>query len=383
MKIGFVLDDGLDSNDGVQQYVRTLGSWLESEGHEVHYIVGHTTRTDIANVHSLARNIRVRFNKNRVAIPLYASKKKIRQLLRAESFDVLHVQMPYSPLFAGTLIASAPDTTAIVGTFHILPFGNFQKIGAQLLTRISRRTLRKIDSVFAVSKAAQQFAQNTLGIPCRVIPNAVDLKLFNSGTPLAKYTNTQVVLFLGRLVERKGCIELVHAVHTLIQQNKFSGKKLVICGSGPLSHSIESYIQMHNLRRYITMVGQIKEAEKPHYLASADVAVFPSKGGESFGIVLVEAIASGAGVVLGGDNAGYRFVLGNDNRTLVNPAEREAFATKLDYVLTHQKEARHIQTVQQKRITQFDIQVVGAEILQEYTRLIANHQKSSDNTTHE
>jgi phosphatidylinositol alpha-mannosyltransferase len=84
LKVGLVLDDSLDSTDGVQQYVLTVGAWLTSQGHEVHYLVGKTTRTDLPNIHSLSRNIRVRYNGNRLSIPLPASKRRLRQVLRTE-----------------------------------------------------------------------------------------------------------------------------------------------------------------------------------------------------------------------------------------------------------------------------------------------------------
>ena len=104
MKIALVLDDSLDKPDGVQQYVLTLGSWLTSQKHEVHYLVGATSRKDIPNVHSLSANMRVRFNKNRASMPMIANRKAIRALTEKEKFDVLHVQMPYSPLLAGKII---------------------------------------------------------------------------------------------------------------------------------------------------------------------------------------------------------------------------------------------------------------------------------------
>ena len=74
LRIGLVLDDTLDTTDGVQQYVLTLGKWLSQHGHEVHYLVGESRRDDIANIHSMARNIKVRFNRNRLSIPLLPAK---------------------------------------------------------------------------------------------------------------------------------------------------------------------------------------------------------------------------------------------------------------------------------------------------------------------
>ncbi|HTH72515.1 MAG TPA: glycosyltransferase family 4 protein, partial [Candidatus Pristimantibacillus sp.] len=104
LKIGLVLDDSLDKVDGVQQYVLIVGRWLTAQGHDVHYLVGETKRTDLPGMHSLARNVKVRFNKNRMAIPLPANLRAIRALLKREQFDVLHVQVPYSPALAGRII---------------------------------------------------------------------------------------------------------------------------------------------------------------------------------------------------------------------------------------------------------------------------------------
>jgi phosphatidyl-myo-inositol alpha-mannosyltransferase len=122
MKIAFALDDTLDTPDGVQQYVLSLGSWLAAQGHNVHYLVGNTTRNDVTNVHPLSRNWKVRFNGNRMSIPLPVSRHKLRAFLAEQQFDVLHVQVPYSPFLAGQLMRAAPASTAIIGTFHILPY---------------------------------------------------------------------------------------------------------------------------------------------------------------------------------------------------------------------------------------------------------------------
>src|SRR3989344_2354655 len=123
MKIGFVLDDGFDRLDGVQQYMLTNGEWLNKQGHEIHYLVGETARDDIPNLHSLSKNLKVRFNKNRVSIPVRVYKKRILKLLSNEKFDVLHIQMPFSPMLSGYVVRNAPKHTAVVGTFHIAPYG--------------------------------------------------------------------------------------------------------------------------------------------------------------------------------------------------------------------------------------------------------------------
>src|SRR5688572_10061763 len=120
LRIGFVLDDRLDKPDGVQQYVKLLGGWLSAHGHDVHYLVGESPGLKDQNIHHLGRTVKVRFNKNRMEIPLPANRRNIKKLLAEKEFDVLHVQMPYSPMLAARVIKNAAPTTSVVGTFHIL-----------------------------------------------------------------------------------------------------------------------------------------------------------------------------------------------------------------------------------------------------------------------
>ena len=104
LRIGLVIDDGLDKPDGVQQIVLTLGRRLAALGHEVHYLTSSTDRTDLPNLHVLGRTVSVRFNGNRLRSPLPARRADVRRLLAEVPFDVLHVTMPYSPLLAGRVL---------------------------------------------------------------------------------------------------------------------------------------------------------------------------------------------------------------------------------------------------------------------------------------
>lgn len=383
MKICFVLDDGLDRPDGVQQYILTLGAWYKSKGHEVHYIVGETQRRDIPNVHVLSKNMYVRFNKNRLAMPIGASRKDIVKVLQKEQFDVLHVQMPYSPQFVARVIRNAPARTAIIGTFHILPSGILQRFGALFLGFLIRNSRKRIDVVYAVSPAAKVFAKKYMFINSEVLPNAVDLSCFTSGRALKKYAKTQNIIFLGRLVERKGALELVKAINKLVQTNRFTDRKLILCGAGPLQAKIDRYITSRKLGAYIARPGFIAEEAKKNYFASADLTVLPSKHGESFGIVVVEAIASGSRVVLGGDNPGYRYVLNNHDETLINPTNITVFADRIDALLNDSKHAQELGDAQRQYIKQFDVAKVGSALIKDYKTVLANRVIKFDNYTHE
>lgn len=117
-------------------------------------------------------------------------------------------------------------------------------------------------------------------------------------------------------------------------------------------------------------LGFVPEEQKPDLLASAEVAVFPAMGGESFGIVLIEAMAAGAGVVLGGDNPGYRSVLEDSPPALFYPRDTSDFADRLQAFLTDRKLRSSLHAHQQVAVRQYDVSVVGARVEKFYTQAI-------------
>jgi len=367
LKIGLVLDDSLDKPDGVQQYVLILGRWLSSQGHGVHYLVGATKRTDLKNLYSLSRNIKVSFNKNRLAIPLPASLGRIRELLTREKFDILHVQVPYSPALAGRVIKAAGPETAVIGTFHILPHSKLVHFANRALSRAVRGSLKRFDVITSNSKASAGFASQVYGAQGPVIPLPLELDKFSGAKPFARYRDGKTVVFLGRLVERKGCQYLLKAVKHAANSGTWPKRtRVVVCGDGHMRPQLEKYAKTNGLADIVEFTGHISEEDKPRYLASADVVVYPSTGGESFGIVLLEAMASTQGVVLAGNNPGYASVMAPRPASLFDPRDVPAFSKKLVGVL-RDKELRSVASTWQRRyIRQFDVPVVGKSIVSLY-----------------
>lgn len=367
MKIGFVLDDSLDPADGVQQYILTLGQWFREQGHDVHYLVGHTKRDDVPQIHSLSRTLSVRFNQNRMATPLPVSTRKVRDLLAKEKFDVLHVQMPYSPFLAARVIDHAPAGTAIVGTFHILPYSRREALATRALGVALRPSLKRFDAIVSVSRPAADFAAKTFRIKTDVLPNAVHIERFQKGQKIKKYDDgTLNVVYLGRLVARKGCMHLLKAVVQLKHQNF----RVIVVGKGPLLPKLQRFVYKNGLDKNVEFVGFVPEEDKPDYLATADVAVLPSTGGESFGIVLVEAMASGADVVVAGDNPGYRSVLGGAEKQLVDPADTRAFVAALEHFLKDKTRRQQTKKWQTKEVVAYDVRTVGPKLLNIYIRIL-------------
>ena len=150
-------------------------------GHDVVLVVGDTSAKSFAGcpVQSLARNVKVRFNGNVLSMPVLANRDAIRSLVRDGAFDVVHVQVPYSPIMAGRLIRELPDDVALVGTFHVASERLAPRLGAQLLSAWTTVTRRRFDEMICVSRHAATFARSTFGIRSpAIVPNMVDVRAF-------------------------------------------------------------------------------------------------------------------------------------------------------------------------------------------------------------
>lgn len=376
MKIGLVFDGSLDSADGVAQYVLMLGHWLAAQGHEVHYVVGETKRIDLPRLHSLSRNLTVNFNQNRMSTPLPASKRRIRTLLENEQFDVLHIQMPYSPFMAGRVIRAAGPQTAVMGTFHVLPASRFVYAGNRVLGLLTRGSLRRFDAVISNTKPTHDFARRAYGIKSDIIPLGLNLEPFFEAKPFTAYKNTKTVVFLGRLVERKGCQYLLEAVAKLVRENRWpENGKVIVCGAGQLQLRLTQFVHENGLTDIVDFKGFISEQDKPRFLASADVAIYPSTGGESFGIVLLEAMAAARGVVLGGNNLGYAAVMHEHPESLFNPKDTDKLADTIALLLEDTAARQHAHAWQQTYVKQFDITKTGPRTVALYEQALRKRRK--------
>jgi phosphatidylinositol alpha-mannosyltransferase len=342
---------------------------MAKQGHSVHYIVGETKRTDIPNVHSMTKNIKVRFNGNRMSIPLPASKSAIRRLLAREEFDVIHVQMPYSPFLGGRVIKAAGPQTGVVATFHIAPHSRLVHFANSILRLVTSRSLARVDEVISVSQVAQDFSWETYRVESAIVPNTLRLGPFYDKKPIDQYARTLNIMFLGRLVERKGCQHLLRAIRRIFEAQTLPPAdkvKVVICGTGPLEAELKSYVKQYRMSHLVDFVGFVSEEDKPGYLAAADIAIYPSTGGESFGIVLLEAMAASRGVVLAGNNPGYASVLGERPEVLFDPLDDEHLAEKIQHYLDDKHARNTAHEWQQQFVRQFDVPNVADEILVVY-----------------
>ncbi len=360
LTIGYILDDTLDVTDGVQQATISIAEKMRSYGHEVHYIVSETKRTDLENIHSIGKSYALKFNGNSVRTPLPTRKRAIIDLFNNIDFDVLHVQMPYSPFFAAQVINNAPEKIKIFGTFHILPYNLFSKFGTNILGKLLKKSQARIGKSYAVSEPALAFMESTFGLSGEVLPNPVDYNFYKSAKSKKEKNKTNIV-FVGRFEQRKGVKQLIQAYKLLKDKHNL---KFVMCGKGPLYKELIELVNTENLD--IEMPGFVSEKEKAERLSGADIAIFPSTSGESFGIVLTEAMSAGSEIVLGGNNPGYESVLHPWPETLFDASNPEKIAECL-WKFIEDRELRHsIGVKQHLKAKDYDIEIVASKLLEDY-----------------
>jgi phosphatidyl-myo-inositol alpha-mannosyltransferase len=366
MKIAYVLDDTLDKADGVQQCVVAIGEYMRGLGHEVHYLVAESVRTDLKNIHPIARYVSMKFNGNSVRTPRPTSTKLIRRTLQEIKPDVIHIQMPYSPFFGSRVLSCAEERVKIVGTWHTFPTGGLQRLSHYPLYWMIKKTIKKVSTTIGVSLPTAKFADSVYQTKSIVIPNAVPLARFIDASSIKTSTRKHIV-FLGRFDTRKGPKLLIEALNELRRGGfDMSGVDITMGGKGPDLAECKQLATRYGLD--INFTGFIDEQDKPSLLASADITVFPSTGGEAFGISVVEAMASGASIVLGGNNPGYRSILGHKPELLFDPTDTPAFARKLaHYINLSPKEAEVKKTWLKKSAEQYDVVLVCKQLLEIYT----------------
>jgi phosphatidylinositol alpha-mannosyltransferase len=369
LSIALVYDDSLDRPGGVAQHVEMLRRGLTARGHQVHLLVGESRSPNPA-CRSLARNVAVRFNGNRLTVPLLAPTAGLEKALFEISPDVLHVQMPYSPLLAGRLVARAHERTAVVGTSHVFSESLRVRLGARLLAAVNARTSGRFDRVLAVSQAARSFAERHSRMRVdAVVPNMVDIAAIRALARGARPFTQPTVVFIGSLVPRKGVDCLVAAWPAVLDQHPEA--RLIIAGDGPRRQALERLARQTGIGRRVRFLGLVDEAEKARLLAAADVACFPSLYGESFGIVMLEAMAIGTPVVLAGDNVGYRELLEGRHDALVNARRTQMLARALAEGLSEAEERELRQRWQARLAARHDLQAVTDEVLEQYHQALA------------
>jgi len=358
VKIGLVCPYIYPENGGVAQHVRFLYENLRQRGHDVRVLTAShgPQRSSEGDIIRLGMGFSVPINASVGTLtfsPRYLS--QIGAMLDREQFDVLHFHEPFVPFLSLFLLRESSSVN--VATFHAYAgFSPSYEFGSRALRGYAARLHGRI----AVSAAARHFIDRFFPGDYKVIPNGVDVGRFANAVPVARWQDgTPNVLFVGRHEPRKGLLHLLKA-HRILRKTG-SDARLLVVGSGPQEREARRYVATRGLQG-VEFIGRVTDDQKAQLFRTADVFVSPATGGESFGIVLLEAMAAGAPVVCS-DIHGYKGVVRRGREgLLVPPREPRALAVAIDRLLSDAGLREQMGAAGQARAEEFSWPRVTAKV---------------------
>jgi phosphatidylinositol alpha-mannosyltransferase len=381
MKLALVSPYDFAYPGGVTEHVSHLAEQFLARGHEVHIVApssGDETEpiaSVAAPVHRIGRVVSVPANGSVARITLsLRSYLQAKRLLQEQQFDLIHLHEPLMPALPLTVLRHSNSTN--IGTFHAYrntPLTYFY--GKPIL----RPFFRKLHGHIAVSTAARDFVGEYFPADYRVIPNGIDFPRFNTRlAPPDELADTRpTVLFVGRLEKRKGLRYLLRAWPLVLQRQPDA--RLVIVGRG---RPLEGYKRFAARQGWtpadVVFAGYVPTEDLPRYYQAADVFCAPNTGQESFGIVLLEAMAAGAPIVAS-DIPGYRDVLTHGMEGLL--VERQnpgAVADALVRLLGSPELRASMRRAGQAKAQRFDWPRVSAEVFSFYTEVLARREEEPE-----
>ncbi|HET7482752.1 MAG TPA: glycosyltransferase family 4 protein [Actinomycetota bacterium] len=343
VKVALVCPYAWDRYGGVQTHVRSLAHALRAGRHEV-CVIAPTAgdRPPETGVFYAGRTIGVPANGSIAPIAFGpGTAVAVRRALRTLEPDVIHVHEPLIP--STSLLALWNATAPLVGTFHAAaPSSTAYRLSRPVLNRAARRLAVRT----AVSIAARDLAAAYFPGDFRITPNGVDFERYASAPAVRNAGDPMTVLFLSRLEKRKGLGVLIRAVARLSDV----AVRLVVAGDGPERGAAEALARQQGVDA--VFLGRIDEVDLPSLYRNATVYCAPGLGGESFGIVLIEAMAAGAPLVCS-DLPGFRDVAGGAG-LLVPPDNERALADALRDVLQDEELRRSMSERSSERARLFD-----------------------------
>ncbi|MFH1401842.1 MAG: glycosyltransferase family 4 protein [Parcubacteria group bacterium] len=383
MKIGLVSSHSFVRPGGVKNHILNLQKEYKKKGHVCKIIAPRSIneKNYKKDIILLGTSFKLLVGGSQGDFTFNFTPGAIDHLLKKEKFDLLHFhnfgpitwQILNNPYLAKQTILTWHASLEGANYFKYLPFGK----------AIVRNVVRnKIDGIIGVAPFNLDVFRG-IKIPKAVIPNGIDLEKFNPGAKkIKKFLDGKInILFLGRIEERKGLMYLLKAYRLL--HKKFGSEwaalnlRLIVVGRGPLEKESKDFVSENNLKN-VVFIGQI--VEPPSYYATCDIYCSPAIYGESFGIVLIEAMATEKPVVAFA-NAGYKIVLskGKGKKFLAKPRDFRTLAKHLELLIKNPKLRKTIGRWGQKEAQKYSWPKVADKILAFYKLCLAKKRKSGKN----
>jgi phosphatidyl-myo-inositol alpha-mannosyltransferase len=371
LRIGMVCPYGWDIPGGVQIHIRELAQHFIAQGHHVSVIAPVSDEVSIVDpwLVSAGRPVPIPFNGSVARVlfgPIAAS--RVRQWIAQGDFDLLHMHEPGIPSIS--LLACWSAEGAIVGTFHAST-PKLRVIAS--VGPLIEPMIEKLSARIAVSEMAQATLNNLYGTEAVVIPNGIDYARFADGasTRHAKGDHPRIG-FLGRFEEaRKGLPLLIEALPKILKA--LPNLELVVAGPGDPEKIVAKLDPQ--VAKQITFLGRLTEEEKVQFLSSIDLYIAPNTGGESFGIILAEAMASGAPVLASNIPAFVDLLSVGDCGATFISEDSEDLAKKVIELIRNSARLQQLAENGLASAIRFDWGSVAAQIMSVYEVAMTGHGK--------
>ena len=374
MKIALVSPYDFAHHGGVINHIRALDEEFTRLGHDVR-IIAPASRGKVAALGDRfiqigkPRPIPASGSISRISLSLHLA-PDIKAVLKREQFDVVHLHEPFMPMLCSAVLRFSSGIN--IGTFHAYSGSPGYELGRPFTTILLKRRNRKLAGRIAVSEPARAYASKYVSGEFSIIPNGIDLRRFNQDVkPMPGYDDGKInILFVGRLEKRKGANYLLNAYARLKKEHP--NIRLIIVGPGVnLRRRYELKVRLSRLKD-VVFTGGISYEDLPRYYQMADIFCAPATGKESFGIVLLEAMALGKPIVATSIEGYSSVVTSGEQGLLVPPKNSKALAEALERLVNDTALRRRLGDKGLLAVRNYDWTLVARRVLDYYTQVSRN-----------
>ena len=372
MKIALVSPYDFAYPGGVANHISSLEHHFTRMGHEVRIIAPASSTVSTFGDRFIPigtpRPVPSSGSIARITISPWLS-SRIKAVLDEEKFDIIHLHEPLLPMLCTTVLRLSH--TANVGTFHASGARPWYEFGTPLGKLFLKKWFRKLDGKIAVSKPAMEYVSKYFPGYYNIIPNGVDINHFSpSVSPIDDFGDGKLnILFVGRLEKRKGADFLLEAYKRV--KGEIPNSRLIVVGPGTrLRKKYERQVRQNGLDD-VVFAGYVSYDELPGYYKTADIVCSPATGRESFGIVLLEAMAVGKPVVASNIEGYANVVTHGVDGLLVPPKDGEMLAQALISLATDESLRQQMGAKGRLKASDYGWEHIAQKILDYYVRVLS------------
>lgn len=365
LSIGLISPYDYASHGGVNDHISKLANQFRKWGNRVRVIAPCSSPEQFegAEFIPMGRPVPIPSGGSiaRISVSMWLL-PRVKAVLEKENFDVIHLHEPFaSPLTANALSRRISVNPVKIATFHSYRGTRLYRVGVR---KLALPYFRRLDGRIAVSNPAYEFISRQFPGNYEIIPNGIQVDQFIKARPLRHLQDHKTnILFLGRLEKRKGLKYLLSAYGKL--KWNWPDTRLVVVGSGQPDAECSRIISERNIRD-IVFTGRVSEEDKLKYYKSADIFCSPATGRESFGIVLLEAMASGLPIVAS-NIAGFSSVVTHGEQALlVTPKNDEDLACSIELLLRDPRMRRKLAHRGMRHVQNYRWEKVAGSVLDYY-----------------